>query len=427
MKSVAELRKLEQVTLAYMLNNIDYYYQNAEIIDQGIFLHNDICKKVFHAFKEISGEGLSPDVVVVSERSGIDLLTITEVFTAINYQYDFRSSLQALVVNKIETQFLSMVNALQSGLHNNVDIHTLIGNVKRFIDQFDASKITRLEPIKTHYQALKEKVAARQLKQNIGIPTGLSKWDKHTGGLTPSDLIVIAAETSQGKTSLALSMAFNSATRFDAVVAIFSYEMSAEQLTARFVAIESGVSGKSIMYSKLEGYELDKINNVTKVPNAQIYIDDCKSVSIDYLVAGIRSAYMRYGAQIIMIDYIQLVKDPEKRNEETEIASNTRKLKNLAKELNITIIILSQLSRDRNSPRPSLSRLRGSGQIEEAADIVALIWRPETAGINVYNDAPIQNTENTAEIIFAKGRNIGTGRMWLNYNPQLNYYYDCEY
>lgn len=425
MKNTNELQKLERAVTAYVLNDQRLYNENADLFNHGIICNDSTCQKVINAFKAILSEGLAPDAVNISEKSGVDLIEVSDLFS-IDFNFDFRNSLQALVISRSETELLSLTYSLQNGIKNGFDLHSLVNQMKSYVNQAENLQIERLITMKESLQVLNQRIKERQTGIKIGIRTGLERWDKHCGGLHPSDLIVIAAETSQGKTSLAITIAFNTAILSGTKVVFFSYEMSTEQLTARFASIETGVPGKSILFKKLGQEELEKVNNIYKLIDAQIFIDDCRSVNIDYLLSGIRSAHMRYGVQVVIIDYIQLVKDPEKRNEETEIASNTRRLKNIAKELNINIIILSQLSRDRNNPKPSMSRMRGSGQIEEAADMVVLIWRPEIAGL-MYEDAPISSTENTAEIIFAKGRNIGTGRMWLNYNPQLTCYYDCNY
>lgn len=135
---------------------------------------------------------------------------------------------------------------------------------------------------------------------------------------------------------------------------------------------------------------------------------------------------MQFKIQVVIVDYLQLIKDSSKRNEEAEISSNTRRLKNLAKELDITVILLSQLHRDKGNPKPTLSRLRGSGQIEEAADIVGLIWRPELYGMLTHESNSSISTSGTAEFIIAKGRNYGIGSMILNYNDRLTYFSDLK-
>lgn len=135
---------------------------------------------------------------------------------------------------------------------------------------------------------------------------------------------------------------------------------------------------------------------------------------------------MQHGIQVAIVDYLQLVKDGTKKSDESEIASNTRRFKNIAKELNITVILLSQLSRQQ-TPKPTINRLRGSGQIEEAADLAILLWRPEYYGIMQYEDSPLQNTAGTAEVIIAKGRNYGVGKFWLNFNPQTTSFSNIEY
>jgi len=427
MKTTAELQYLEQVTLAHILNNVKLFHENIDILNPGLFRNNLKCQRVFEAFIAILAEGNEPDMISLSSKSGVGLTKVTEMYASLNFQFDFRNSVYSLMQHDLYQKLLAQSLQMQKMISEEQDPFSIINKIKEFVENTSSLPIKRISRIDEHMLKLIENIEMRQQKSTIGLRTGLTRWDMHTGGLHASDLIIIAAMTSNGKTSLALTIAYNATTQYSGVVAIFSLEMSSEQITARLTSMETGISSKKILFQPLLRDDSERIANMEHLPGSAIYIDECSNSSIDYILNGIRLAKMRFGIQVAVVDYLQLIRDNTKRNEESEISSNTRKLKNIAKELGITVILLSQLSRDQSNPKPTLSRLRGSGQIEEAADIVALLWRPEIYNIDTYEDSPLPNTYNTAEIIFAKGRNIGIGRMWLNFNPILTHFTDCQY
>lgn len=425
MSNETEIQKLEQVVLSHILNNTSLYYSNIDLFNRGLFRNNPDCVRIFNAFRKLVDDGTGhPDIIAISEKSGVGIMEVSEVFTGIDHQYDFKNSVQAIISNTISQNLIQLSLYITKEVGRKTDVLSILEKIREVIADNEAAPLKRLTRIDEHLKALVQYTQDRKDSKIKGIKTGLYFWDKHTGGLQPSDLIVIAGETSQGKTSLALSMAYNAAINDAAKIAIFSLEMSSIQLTARLTAMESGISSKTILFSTLNPYDYHRLAGMNMLPGADIYIDECTQSNIDYIVSGIKIAHMRYGIQVVIVDYIQLIHSGSNRgNEETEIATNTRKLKNIAKELNITVIALSQLSRNKTNPKPTLARLRGSGQIEEAADIVALIWRPETYDINQYEDTDIPTT-GTAEVSIEKGRNIGIGKFWLNYNPQLTYFSD---
>jgi replicative DNA helicase len=255
----------------------------------------------------------------------------------------------------------------------------------------------------------------------MGIKTGLFLYDKFAGGLHNSDLIIIAGETSQGKTSLALAM-FKNCVKNGSRAAIFSLEMTKEQLVARITSQETGVGAKKIMYNKMTPYEKETvISELNKLQNLPIYFDETTFNDIDKICTSIRKLKIKFNITLAMVDYIQNMKGSDK---EAGISEICKKLKGLAKELDIPIIAISQLSRDKINPEPSISRLRGSGQIEETADIVVLLYRPEVYG-KYYSD-PHENvtTDSTAQIKIAKGRNIGVGSFIVGFNKETTNFYD---
>lgn len=259
-----------------------------------------------------------------------------------------------------------------------------------------------------------------------GVPSGFIDLDKLTGGWQRSDLIIVAARPGMGKTAFTLSMARNIAVEAKKAVAFFSLEMTADQLVARLVASESELSASAIRRGQLQNFEWEQLNSrISKLITAPIYIDDTPSLSIFELRAKCRRLKAQYDIDMVMIDYIQLMTGGGDRkngsgNREQEISAISRSLKSLAKELNIPVIALSQLNRSvetrstaQGSKKPQLSDLRESGAIEQDADLVLFIYRPEY--YKIMEDEDGNSTEGKAQIIIAKHRNGATDEVWLQF------------
>lgn len=252
-----------------------------------------------------------------------------------------------------------------------------------------------------------------------GIGTGLMKFDGFTNGMQKGDLIVIAGETSSGKTSLGISILKNAVFQHQAKAAVYSLEMTHAQLTTRIIAQETQISAKNILSGYLTAGEIETIGFAhEKRKAAPIFYDERSINNIDSICASIRRLHLKYKINLVMVDYLQIISGNERKTDESKIAEISRKLKNIARELKITVIAISQLSRNAERPKPNIARLRGSGQIEEAADIILLLYRPEM--YNLQYDEPFtrEPTAGTAQIIIGKGRNIGTGTFLLKFNPE---------
>lgn len=276
----------------------------------------------------------------------------------------------------------------------------------------------------------------------VGVTSGLVDVDRWLGGFHPSDLLIIAGRPSMGKTALATNMAFNAALslsqnqREGASVAFFSLEMSAEQLATRILASESGISSDKIRRGVIRKEDFPKFVDVSrKINELPLYIDDTPGLSLPALRNRARRLKRKYDIGLIVIDYLQLIDAASKRaqdNRVQEVSTITRSLKTLAKELNVPIIALSQLSRaveQRDDKRPQLSDLRESGSIEQDADVVMFVYREE------YYEArkePKEGTEqhtawqkrmseiyNQAELIVAKQRHGPVGTIKLFFDSQL--------
>lgn len=260
-----------------------------------------------------------------------------------------------------------------------------------------------------------------------GVPSGFEKLDQLTSGWQPSDLIVVAARPGMGKTALTLSMARNIAVNADIPVAFFSLEMSSVQLITRLISSETGLSSEKLRTGRLEKHEWEQLNvKVKALEKAPLFIDDTPSLSIFDLRAKARRLASQHKIQLIIIDYLQLMTSGNSQkggNREQEISTISRNLKALAKELDVPVIALSQLSRAvetrGGSKRPILSDLRESGAIEQDADIVSFIYRPEYYKIDEWDDDERTPTQGQAEFIVAKHRNGGLDNIRLKFVGSL--------
>ncbi len=269
-----------------------------------------------------------------------------------------------------------------------------------------------------------------------GLETGFTKLDALTSGWQPSDLIIIAARPGMGKTAFVISMAKNMAIDFGHPVAFFSLEMSSVQLITRMISSETGLTSEKLRKGNLEAHEWEQLNvKVKKLSDAPIYIDDTPSLSIFDLRAKARRLVSQHGVKIIVIDYLQLMTAGGSAgkgggNREQEISMISRNLKALAKELNVPVIALSQLSRAvetrGGSKRPLLSDLRESGAIEQDADIVSFIFRPEYYGVTEWDDDDHTPCEGQGEFIVAKHRNGGLENIRLKFTGHLAKFSDLE-
>ncbi|MGB2867239.1 MAG: replicative DNA helicase [Bacteroidota bacterium] len=254
-----------------------------------------------------------------------------------------------------------------------------------------------------------------------GVPSGFTDLDAETGGFQKSDLIIIAGRPSQGKTAFALAAARNAAVRYDVPVGFFSLEMSTQQLVMRLMCAEARVDAHKVRTGRLPEDEWKNLStSVGRLYNAKFYIDDTPALGILELRAKARRLKAEHNVGVIVVDYLQLMQGPKNaQSREQEISSISRSLKALAKEIDIPVIALSQLNRAveaRGDKRPVLADLRESGAIEQDADVVMFVHRPEAHGIKEEDG---QSTEGLAEIIIGKQRNGPTSTIRLQFVKQF--------
>lgn len=261
----------------------------------------------------------------------------------------------------------------------------------------------------------------------IGVPTGFTDLDRLTGGLQKSDLIILAARPSMGKTSFCLSLAHNSAVKFKKSIAIFSLEMSKEQLVQRLLSMDAGIDQQRLRTGWIEDDEWERIVfSMGTLTETSIWLDDTAGISTMEMRSKARRLQAEHGIDLIIVDYLQLMQSTVggKRNENRvqEISEISRNLKGLARELNVPVMALAQLSRaveSRQSKVPILSDLRESGSIEQDADIVMFIYREDR-----YD--PESEQKNMASIIVAKHRNGPLGDVNLYFQANQTRFRDLE-
>ena len=280
----------------------------------------------------------------------------------------------------------------------------------------------------------------------VGVPTGLTDLDDRLGGLHKSDLIIIAGRPSMGKTALATNIAFNAAKKLQddgkkSSIAFFSLEMSSEQLSTRILAEQSRIKSNDIRRGKISEEQFDKFIETSKnISELPLYIDETPAISIAALSNRARRIKRLYGLDLVVIDYIQLMRASNNNNGRVqEISEITQGLKALAKELALPVLALSQLSRaveQRDNNKPLLADLRESGSIEQDADVVMFVYReayylerkePRPATVEYAEwQAKMSEVSNMAEIIVGKQRHGPTGNVFLEFEPMFTKFKDIQ-
>ncbi len=308
------------------------------------------------------------------------------------------------------------------------EVDEVIDQAERILFEVSQRRISRaLEPIseviRRYYDRIEFLVEHRD--ETLGVPTGFTSLDRLLGGLQPSDLIIIAARPGVGKTSLALTIASNAALKNNAVVAIFTLEMSADQLVQRLISAHTGIDSQRLRLGRIEDVEWERFTQASStLSQVNIFIDDTPSPSPMEIRTKARRLAAEFDLDLVIVDYLQLMQGGERRSENRvqEISYISRALKGLARELNVPVVALSQLSRaveGRQDRRPVLSDLRDSGSIEQDADVVMFIYRDE-----LYNED--SDRADIADIIVAKHRNGPTDTVSLHFDANLTRFTDLD-
>ncbi len=433
---------LEEAVLGAIMLEKDAVIAVLDILKPESF-YKDAHQKIYRTIVDISMAEKPIDILTVTEElknkgeldevgGPVYITQLTgKVASAAHLEYHAR-----IVAQKyIQRELIRVTSEIQSrAFDESKDVDELLdyseqqlfeiaeGNIKK-----ETSKINTL--IKEAIHQIQE--ASKREDSLSGVPSGYTKLDRMTSGWQKSDLVILAARPSMGKTAFVLSMARNMAVEHKQPVAIFSLEMASIQLVNRLIVAETELPSDRIRNGRLEGYEWQQLDYKIKgLVEAPIYIDDTPGISIFELRAKCRRLKNLYDVQIIIIDYLQLMTGPPevKGNREQEVSTISRSLKGIAKELNVPIIALSQLNRSvelrSGNKRPVLSDLRESGAIEQDADLVLFIHRPEKYGID--QDDEGNSLRGIAEIIVAKHRNGAIGDVQLRFRDEFAKFTDLE-
>jgi replicative DNA helicase len=401
-----------------------------EILEPDCF-YRDAHRKIYETILSLFERGTPVDIITLSEelrkRSVLEYVGGTYYLTEINSQTPTAAAVEHHA-RIVQERYLKR-RLLQTA--GNI-IHACYDDSTDALEEIDKAESEIFEiaekRMKKSYQGMNKlaretfdmiaRLTDKGVDQGVsGVPTGFVKLDEMLGGFQKSDLIIIAARPSMGKTALAMSIARNAAIEYNVPIAFFSIEMAAVQLVMRLLSAEAKINAHSIRTGRLGAGELQKIVQVIgQISRAPIFIDDSPSLGMMELRAKCRRLRAEHGVQMVFVDYLQLMHSPKAESREREISIISRSLKQLAKELDIPIIALAQLNRtveQRSDKRPMLSDLRESGSIEQDADVVMFVTRPEVYDIQTYEDG--SPTEGTAELIIAKQRNGPIGSVKTAY------------
>lgn len=427
--------KAEQYVIGSLLVDPTAYTLVSQYLDEDSF-YDPMCRDIWKAVDNMGKQGMPIDVISVSAElskqksnvTALDLMNISaQIASSAHVEYH-AIRLQDLGRRRklwVVGQQLSKVGLSEEIL--TADAHQeAIESIGGVFEKADG--VFTLDDAMNSLNEIMVKNATVG-GVTTGTKTGMERFDEK-GGLQKSDLIIVAGETSQGKTSLALCMTRH-AIENGAKVAFYSMEMTKEQLTARLLSAKTNIPANNILYSgSLAPSEIRMIDDARgKLPGENLFFDDKSTSNIDSILLSIRMLKMQKDIDGAVVDYLQILNVNSRStsfSREQAMGDAARRFKNLAKELNIWIIALSQLSRDSNCPEPNLNRLRDSGQIGEAADVVILVYRAEY--YNRAYPAPFDNkddypTDGTAMIDVAKGRNIGTFKFFMGFNKNTTNFF----
>ncbi|MDR1331795.1 MAG: replicative DNA helicase [Tannerella sp.] len=437
-----QARELEEAVLGAIMLEKDAYFVVSEILKPESF-YEKIHELIYQAIVDLAISQMPIDMLTVVEqlrKNGeleavggpfyISQLTGKVASTA-HLEYHARIIAQKFLAREL-IRYTGMIQG--KAFDETTDVEELMqeaeGELFRISQRNIKNEAIQINPIIKQSIDLIQKAYARKGEGLSGLSSGFTELDKITSGWQNSDLIIIAARPAMGKTAFVLSMAKNMAVNFKTPVAMFSLEMSNVQLVNRLIVNVTEIPATKIKNGQLDNYEWEQLDfKIKDLYDAQIYVDDTPSLSIFELRTKARRLVREHGVKCILIDYLQLMNASGMYfgNREQEVSIISRSLKGLAKELNIPIIALSQLNRGIENrvnqagqkgegKRPQLADLRESGAIEQDADMVCFIHRPEY--YKIYEDDKGNSLIGMAEIIVAKHRNGATGDVFLRFRSE---------
>jgi replicative DNA helicase len=436
--------EMEEAVLGALLIEKDSLTSVIDILKSDSF-YKESNQKIFTAILSLFAKSEPIDLLTVTQQlrlqGDLEMVGGPQAIVALTNRIYSAANIEAhariVVQSAIKRNLISAANEIiKDSYEDTVDVFTLLDKTEQKLFQISENNIRK------NYENSRDVVAKaikelEEKKNNdsglTGIPSGFTDLDRLTSGWQPSELIIIAARPAMGKTALVVSAMRNAAVTFGHAVAIFSLEMSSTQLMVRLMSAEAEIDSEKLRKGTMSDAEWRQLHQkIDNLSNAPIFIDDTPALSILELRAKCRRLKAQHDIKLVIIDYLQLMTadggGKGGGNREQEISAISRALKNLAKEINVPVIALSQLSRAVETrggdKRPQLSDLRESGAIEQDADIVSFIYRPEYYKIDTYEDG--SSTEGVGEIIIAKNRSGSVDTVKLRFIKNFTKFCDLD-
>ena len=428
--------ELERVVLSALLTDSSVASQVVDQLSDGMF-YSEANREIFSAVRSLHNRNQPIDMLTVSQeitRTGAvhaQTWMIADLASIIVSTANIEAHARMLTEKHISREIIRVgVESVTEAMSEESDAIELLDKTERDVyaighqvTRKDARKVGEYMP-----ELLKRIETATENKGITGIETGIRQFDRHTGGLQGGELYIMAGRPGMGKTALMMTWALNIAMT-GIPVGVFSLEMTAEEISMRLMASVSGTSGADMKMGKVGDFAplMDAANVLTGIP---LYIDDEGAQSAASIRSRARRLVQKFGCRVIMLDYLQKMAAPPeyKGQREAEVNHNVQALKNVAKELKIPFVCLSQLSRSvetrGGSKRPMLSDLRESGAIEQEADMVLFLWRPEYYGITQTDDGPIQ--PGYVECDIAKFRHGPTTTIPMQFHGKTTTFTDID-
>jgi replicative DNA helicase len=431
---------VEQAVLCAMMLDKEAVANAVETLDETYF-YKDNHRKIYLAIVELFDKHESADMFTITEsltKKGelVDVggsYALAEIGNVVPSSANITYHLNIVKEKAIARKLINVCNEVISDAYEQQkESDLLLDDAEKGIFDISEKRIKKgfesINPLlHTTFERIEELYHTSRTGVT-GVSSGFKKLDDFTAGFQPSEFIVLAGRPSMGKTAYALNIARNAAVDQKIPVGFFSLEMSSEALVLRLLCMESMVDQTNVRTGRLKSDELKRLSQYVGVlDEAPVYIDDTPGMNVLQLRSKARRLVAEKNCQMFIIDYLQLMESPRMENRQQEITKISRSLKNLAKELNVPVIALSQLSRAvetrDKSRRPQLSDLRESGAIEQDADVVLFVYRPEYYNIKEFEDTK-ESTFNKCEIIIGKQRNGPVGNVKLNFLKEFGKFSD---
>jgi len=436
--------ELEEVVLGALMIDNESLSDTIDSLRPEYFYKPDH-QKIFEAIINLFNNNKPVDILTVSEElkrmdaleSIGGMLYISQLTNNVSSSSNTEFHARIIAEKFIKRSLISISNNIIGDAFNDtIDIFDLLNSAEEKLFTVTEGTLRKsYDKMSTLIKGALDNIEILRQKEDglSGVPSGFTKLDRVTSGWQKSDLVIVAARPGMGKTAFALSMARNIAIQHETAIGFFSLEMASEQLVSRLIASEAELSASKLRKGDLKDFEMVQLHEkIKQLSEAQIYIDDTPALTVFELRAKARRLVKNHNVGIIIIDYLQLMSaGGNAGNREQEISTISRSLKGIAKELKIPVIALSQVNRGvenrtgTGSKRPMLSDLRESGAIEQDADIVTFIYRPEYYKIYEWDNG--DDSRSQAEIIIAKHRNGALENVRLKFTAEFAKFSDIDY